>query len=272
MIVSGLGIQSPAPEIQIREVTTASGKKIVRTLQVPEPQLPAEIPDSIKRRMSRLAKMYFATLFEAVDDAFGVERKVLRTQPERVGLVVGTVFGNLNSANDYFHRIQVDGAAGASPTLFAGSIHNSLASQLSIALGNRGPTSTTSTMNETVLGAFRVAWDWLSEEVVDHVVVVIGEEVSDFHLYAVAHLENPPVLGEGVVAFVLSRNPLNKNYGRLVDVKWPSQQSNPEFQQKYGYMVSDLAFEIAAQCLRRKSKTGVHEEVIERIGIRVVDV
>lgn len=286
MIVSGIGVHSALgqgverwregvegrsqPDVHIQEVKIASGTKAVRTFKAPEPALPVEVPESIKRRMSRLAKMYFAASFEAVEEAFGRDRRDLNLCPDRVGLVVGTAFGNLSFANAYFHRIQLEGPAGASPTLFAGSIHNSLASQLSIAFGILGPTSTVSTMEETVPGALRLAWDWLNEEVVSHVLVVVGEEIADHHVYATAHLERPPILGEGVVAFVLSRQKHGRNYAQIGEVIMsglPKQASAADFQHRhlYGFTVSDLAFELAAQCLRLQAPTNVRGVSLEPV-------
>jgi hypothetical protein len=111
----------------------------------------------------------------------------------------------------------LDGAAASSPTLFASSVHNSMAAHLSISCGLRGPTCTVTTMEQSTIGAFRVAVDWIGNDSADHVVLAIGDEAIEFHPYVVAHKPEIPreldpraagctvVVGEGVAVFLLSR-------------------------------------------------------------------
>jgi hypothetical protein len=95
-------------------------------------------------------------------------------------------------------------------------VHNALASQLSISFGIQGPMSTITTMEHTAIGAMSLAGNWLQANIVDHVVVVIGDELSEFHAYVMANLDvardfDPrsdacsAIAGEGMVAFVVSR-------------------------------------------------------------------
>lgn len=197
---------------------TRDGEKEISVYQAPEVNLPSEIPESIKRRMARLAKMSFASTLEAVEESFGKDRSEINRAPTRIGIVVGTAFGSLDLANAYQKRVILEGAAGASPSLFSGSVQNAIASQLSISFGVQGPTSTVTTMDSTTMGSFRLAYDWLVQGVCDHVILAIGDELSDFHCYGMADLGLPQArefdpksdrrtasAGEGIASFVLSR-------------------------------------------------------------------
>jgi|GEM_PF-2370885 len=204
------------PQLVFKNVATAHGTVMVPVYQAPEVVLPPEVPESVKRRMSRISRMFHATVLEAMTEALGPGAPL--TDPERIGLVVGTGLGCLDSAITFHRRMILEGVAGLSPTLFASSVHNSIAAQLSISCGLRGPTCTVTTMEKSTFGAFRVAIDWLGNHLADHVVLAIGDELVEFNAYVVAHKPEIPrelnpraagctvVAGEGVAAFLLSRD------------------------------------------------------------------
>jgi 3-oxoacyl-(acyl-carrier-protein) synthase len=208
-------------QLVLRNVVTARGTVEVPVYQAPEVVLPPEVPESVRRRMPRISRMFHATVLEAMADAFGPGAPL--PDPERIGLVVGTGLGCLDSANTFHRRVILEGAAGSSPTLFASSVQNAMAAHLSISCGVRGPTCTVTTMEQSTFGAFRVAIDWIGNGAADHVVLAIGDELIDFNAYVVAHKPHIPaelsprapectvVAGEGVAVFLLSREgALNK--------------------------------------------------------------
>lgn len=227
VVISGIGHCSPVglgtgnlrrawldgsrAELKTSMVPTARGGIAVPALRVTELNLPPKIvPEAVERRMSRFAKMCFITAAEALSDAGPVQ------DPERAGVVVGTAFGSLDLANSYQKRILLDGAAGASPSLFAASIHNSLAAQLTLAFGIRGPNSTVATMEQTAIGAMRLAYDWIQQGVVDRVALVLGDELSEYHLYYFAHLGGAATAGEGVISMILEREDMAlKTYAHM---------------------------------------------------------
>jgi 3-oxoacyl-(acyl-carrier-protein) synthase len=225
------------PVPSTRMVPTAEGEKPLLAYGCAEAALPARIPEPVVRRMSRFAKMGFAAVAEAVDDAFGGPIP----DGERTGLVVGTAFGAFDLANAFQKRIYLEGPIGASPSLFAGSVQNSSAAQLSMAFQIHGPTSTVMTMEQTALNALRLAHDWLAQDIVDHVVVMIGDEISNYHTYTLAH--QPPsagldtasdafsaVIGEGAVSFVLSREGgtgARRKYAEIAELELRAQTPPP---------------------------------------------
>jgi 3-oxoacyl-[acyl-carrier-protein] synthase II len=217
---------------EIREVTTNDGLKKVPVYLAPDVALPDDLPDAVKRRMARFSRMCFVTTREALDDAFHSGHAEVKARPERVGLVVGSAFGCLDLANLYQRRVILEGQAGASPSLFAASIHNSLAAHASISFGLRGPSSTIATMEQTAIGSLALARQWITRGIVDHVVTVIGDEASDYHSYLSAHSEAPQLgffdpesdrctalAGEGLVGLVLSKQSLaHKAYAAIGEI------------------------------------------------------
>ncbi|MGZ3722942.1 MAG: beta-ketoacyl synthase N-terminal-like domain-containing protein [Bdellovibrionales bacterium] len=238
----------------IETVMTAKGAVAVPVLRVPPINFPKLVPEAVERRMSRFSKICFVTLAEALADAGKREDE----DTQRVGLIVGTAFGSLNLALTYQNRIFKDGASGASPSLFAASIHNSLASQLTLAFGIRGPNSTVSTMEQTAISSLRLAYDWIQDGIVDRVAVAVGDELSEYHLYHLAHAQCPNYAGEGMVSFVVEREDLaRKKYARMNapdlvgenKIKSVKIFSAKEHAHLYGHMVASAGFEIALAAL-----------------------
>lgn len=205
-------LKRATPQASLEVVKTAKGDIAVSVLRAPAVTIPKLVPDAVERRMSRFSKMCFATVAEALTDA-----GVLQSEdPRRTGMVVGSAFSSLDLANTYQRRILADGATGASPSLFAASIHNSLAAQLTLAFGIKGPNSTVATMEQTPIGSLRLAYDWIQAGMVDRVAVLMGDEVSEYHLYYFAHLDGTWTAGEGAVCLLLEREDLAKQkYARV---------------------------------------------------------
>jgi hypothetical protein len=216
---AGYGLESLIPRahnVSYRSTITQKGELKIPVLAAPDPQLPDFVPASVQRRLSRCSKLFIHAVAECLRVA---QSKGVNTPPERIGLIIGTVFGCLDLANQFQKRISLEGPAGASPSTFAGSIHNSIASHLTIFFNIQGPNSTLSTMEATTQGAFQMAQDWLRSKRVDRVIVAIGDEISEYHPYLMGHLSpaDPqtfdPLLsnfnvipGEGVAAFLLGRD------------------------------------------------------------------
>ncbi len=252
----GQGIQSLSaglkktitPKIINKPVMTAAGEKVILAYTVVDFELPTSVSDSVARRMSHLAKMCFTSVNEAVADCF----KGRPYDPERVGLVVGTAFGTFDLANEFERRIQLDGQSGASPSLFASSVQNSIASQLTIAFNIQGPTATIMTMEQTALGSISLAYDWVRRKIVDHAIVVVAEEISEIQSYLLANQSvtserlDPNsdlctmIAGEGAVCFILSLNTnteARSPYAEITDVSMRTDQidqSNRHFYAGYG--------------------------------------
>jgi 3-oxoacyl-[acyl-carrier-protein] synthase II len=168
------------------------------------------IPKRSIRRIDRLSGLSLLAAHLALQDAG------LPLVGERTGLVLATGYGASHSTGEFLDSI-IDGAdLGASPTAFAGSVHCSAASQVSIGLGIRGPTLTVTQFELSCGEALRVACRWLASGRVDTVLAGAADEYSDTvgscwqRLTAglfPATAEAAPAPGEGAAFLVLQRAP-----------------------------------------------------------------
>ncbi len=229
--VAGLGQISPVGQGMASLKSALQTRSIPEVYKVPEVNMPNTLPESVKRRMSRISKMFFASVSEAIEDS------KINLRGPGTGLVIGSAFCSLDLAIALERKYILEGPPGVSPTLFAGSVQNSVASHLSISFGIEGPCSTVVSMERTTEGALRLAYDWITQSVVDHVIVAVGDEVSEFHTYAGPRGNLP--LGEGVAAFVLSHTGTREFHpSQLRELGSP----NAAF---YGEMVTGQAIEAA---------------------------
>ena len=171
------------------------------------------------RRLDSFAKMTLLSTYLCLEDA-GMNL----TNRSRVGIVFGSSYGPIRTTFKFLDRIIEGGDSYVSPTLFANSVHNVLASQISIFLKITGPCSTVTCFKHTLSNVLLTAQDWLNEGVVDYVIAGIGEEYCDVLGYYVAGRHgdqvtplNPPKFnqytyspGEGCVTFLLGSGE-NKN-------------------------------------------------------------
>jgi 3-oxoacyl-[acyl-carrier-protein] synthase II len=90
-------------------------------------------------RLDRICRLFLAATCLAVDDA------ALRIAPEdaeRIGLSFGTGLGCLLSDAEFYEKVVEQGAAAASPRVFAYTVSSAAAGEVSIALGIHGPNVT----------------------------------------------------------------------------------------------------------------------------------
>ena len=87
------------------------------------------------RRMDNLSRMVVAASRMAIDDA---RLPLSRTPPERVGVVVGSVLGDISESAVYLERVFSKGPQAASPMLFPNLVLNAAASYVSMELGITG--------------------------------------------------------------------------------------------------------------------------------------
>lgn len=253
---------TPAPAQEI--VKTAKGDVPVAVLRAPQMVMPPKLlPEAVERRMSRFSKMCFVTVAEALTDAGAMHVEDQR----RTGMVVGSAFSSLDLANSYQRRILADGAPGASPSLFAASIHNSLAAQLTLAFAIKGPNSTVATMEQTAIGSLRLAYDWIQSGMADRVAVLMGDELSEYHLYYFAQLDGSWIAGEGSVCLILEREDLaKKKYARMNAPQMTAAADAPRVfhsgaaEQTHGHLyggtLMGAAFEITIAVLRVEREGG----------------
>jgi 3-oxoacyl-[acyl-carrier-protein] synthase II len=93
------------------------------------------------RRMDNLSRMLVAASRMALDDA-GLATK--QPAPEQVGIVVGSVLGDISESVTFLQRVLAKGAAAASPMVFPNLVLNASASYVAMELGLTGVNLTVS--------------------------------------------------------------------------------------------------------------------------------
>jgi 3-oxoacyl-[acyl-carrier-protein] synthase II len=182
------------------------------------------IPRRALRRIDGFAKMALLSTHLALEDAgIGIENKA------RVGIVVGSGYGPIRTTFDFLDGIIDDGDHCALPTHFANSVHNALASQISIFLDIQGPCTTITCFDNTVANVLMTARNWLKDGMVDFVIAGLGDEYNDVLGYSAVgygvsgkHRIQPFdyqkctfLPGQGYLAFLLSRDLGTSKYGTI---------------------------------------------------------
>ena len=228
----GCGIQSfkdglsgkKQPNMDNMEFDTPAGRISLPVYRAKEEGLETFVPKRALRRVDPFARMALLSSFQAVEDA-GIEFP----DKSRVGVVFGSGHGALQTTFNFLDGIIEDGDKGASPTHFANSVHNALASQVSNFMKLTGPCSTVTCFHQTVSQVLFMAESWLAEGTVDYVLAGFGDEFCDVLGYAAAGFsgntvqENQPLNfercsfspGQGHVTFLLSSAETDTKYGKL---------------------------------------------------------
>jgi 3-oxoacyl-[acyl-carrier-protein] synthase II len=146
VVVTGLGVVSPLGH-SVGELLRRldSGERAagapgggVLIDSIPLDAVPSEARARIGR-LDRICRLFLAASCLAVADA---ELVVARADPERVGLSFGTGLGCVLSDAEFYSRVVEQGPAAASPRVFAYTVSNAAAGEVSIALGVHGPNVT----------------------------------------------------------------------------------------------------------------------------------
>jgi len=215
------------PTIVEKELTTSSGVKTLPVFSCNVEGLDRFIPRNKLRRIDRFLQMGLLSSYLAIEESeLEIEDK------SRVGIIFGTGYGPLQTSFSFFDTLIDDGDKCASPTLFANSVHNSLVSNVSIALKIEGPCQTLTAFDMTTASVFSTAAHWLESGIVDYVLAGVGDEYCEVRGYATllsGSDKNKPLSpldfndctylpGEGFVAFLLGREESKKGYGRIDSV------------------------------------------------------
>lgn len=169
-----------SPNIEIQQIETREGTFALPLYKATNNGLEHYIQKNRLRRMNRFLRMGLFASCMAMEDS-GVKI----CDPSRVGIIFGTGYGSLASAFGSFDSLLDDGDNCASPTLFATSVHNAMASNVSIALGLEGPLQTVSCFEMTTWAVFDLACSWLDDGIVDYVLAGVGDEYCPPRGYSV---------------------------------------------------------------------------------------
>ncbi|MDY0212592.1 MAG: beta-ketoacyl synthase N-terminal-like domain-containing protein [Desulfuromonadaceae bacterium] len=200
----------------------------------------------VLRRIDHFSRMALLGAFQALEDVQA--RQQVTLDRSRLGVVLCSGFGALNTTFKFLDSVIDDGDPFASPTAFSNSVHNAAAAHISMQLGISGPGLTLSQFDHSFAAGLLQAQQWLEENRVDAVLLGIVDEYSSVLGYCwerflgtnastrmqpFATTSNTAVPGEGAAFFVLQpANGSARSYAFLeymqtgnVRADWPEPDS-----------------------------------------------
>lgn len=167
-----------------------------------------QLEDIRAKRLPRLEHMALAAARQALAST---------TDLRRLALVFGTGYGGLTATRDFLEGVATRGPEFGSPLSFQQSVHHSPAGQISILLGSRGPSLTTSARELSGESALRIATTLLSTGRAEEVLVVAADEwtpalEAGYRAFGSLAAPGEPAslglrMGEGAAAVLLAKRP-----------------------------------------------------------------
>jgi 3-oxoacyl-[acyl-carrier-protein] synthase II len=171
-------------------------------LRVPDALLSASDLAREGKRADRLTRMLLAAALDAASAAdLGPDSARATT-----GLILATGFGPHAVTFRFLDDLIDFGQEQPSPTSFAHSVHNAPLHYLSRTLGITGPSLTVTGFARAFPAAWTLATDWLANRECGQVLIAAGDELGETMLEILSRWHpqpDPPVWGEGAVAFLL---------------------------------------------------------------------
>lgn len=185
-------------KVDFLEYKVADKRRKVAVYRACEPSVSLPVPDAVLRRMGLSTKLVLSSIEEA--------RSYTPTDftNKRVGLIVGTTQGPSSTNIEYFKKLVAFNYRGASPNLFAQSVHNNIASSVALTYSWKGPTLTLVQETNLLDSVMAVAGLWAHSKKVDYIWIVLGNELS-LHLPYIQlyeHLKENP----GAESFIPPRH------------------------------------------------------------------
>ena len=159
-----------------------------------------QLPRRERRRMDRLGVLSVVAAQSAVSDAGLAIDDASR---DRIGAVVGTGVGPMESMETFAAPVMAEGAAAANPAVFPNTVYNAAGGQIAMRLGALGPASTVTTGHAAGAAALCYARDLLARDRADAVIVVAADALSETVIDAYRSLDLGFGLAEAGVALVL---------------------------------------------------------------------
>jgi 3-oxoacyl-[acyl-carrier-protein] synthase II len=225
VVVTGIGLVTPAgrgladawdgvlagkSRAAIDEDLAAAGTPVTAVCRVPAYDADAELGRGASRRLDRFTHLALLAAREAVAHA-GLSEPgtdpITATDPDRVGIIVGSGIGGAESWQDEYPRYLEKGPGRVSPMFIPKMLSNTAAGTIAIRTGARGPNLTVNTACAAGASALHVARDLIAAGTAD-VVIAGGVEAG--------------ITGLSISAFAqmgaLSRNPDPSQASRPFDV------------------------------------------------------
>ncbi len=239
--INGIGIVSPLgsdinqiknvlsglekPIIKEKIIKTKNGEIQQNVFSADTSGIEKYIPKASLRRLDNFSKMAILASSKAIEDS-----EIYFENKTKIGIIIGSAYGPFQTTFQFLDSIIDFGDKCASPTLFATSVHNSIASQISIINKIEGPCHTITCFENSAVSAFLTARNWLLNGIADFVLLGIGDEYHPVRGYFEANLideksDNDALSksylspGESFICFILSKKDnLPKKYAVVSDI------------------------------------------------------
>jgi 3-oxoacyl-[acyl-carrier-protein] synthase II len=129
-----------------------------------------------RKRVDRLGVFSIISARLALQDA-GIELD--DENRTRVGSILGTGVGPMESMVDFAIGVIEEGASGANPAIFPNTVYNAATGQVAIKVGTTGPTSTVTAGHAAGLSALTYGVDLASADHADAIVCLGGDALTD---------------------------------------------------------------------------------------------
>ena len=199
-VITGMAAITPAGDLrQAAEVVGAAGAAAEVALL--DDSFVDLIPAPQRRKLDRLGKVTVAAASVALGD----------TGPSagpRVGVVLGTAIGPMESMEAFMKPLVEEGPAAASPALFPNTVYNAAAGQVGIILGTLGPTCTVTAGHAAGAAALGYCADILGRGEADAMVCVAADTLTPTVVRGyrdVGAIGGGLRLAEGAVALIVER-------------------------------------------------------------------
>lgn len=212
--VSAAGWGTAALATAVTEKATLPTQESVRTvgtrewecLTRPAPAIPADrLPKFPRlRRASPITKFTMAAALEALEQAGHPQAQGIA--PGRLGIVQLMFNGCVQFSGKFYHEVIATPAL-ASPLIFPETVYNAPASHVAAFLGVDGPATTLIGESSAIIEAVSLAHTWLTQGLVDHVLVIGAEECDWLGAEATSYYHPDLQASEGAGALLLSLTP-----------------------------------------------------------------
>jgi 3-oxoacyl-[acyl-carrier-protein] synthase II len=128
------------------------------------------------RRMDRLGVFSVVASRLALTDA---DMALDDSNRERVGVIIGTGVGPMESMETFARGVIEDGAAGANPALFPNTVYNAAGGQVAMLVGPIGPASTVTSGHAAGASALCYGFDLVSRDQAQAVISLASDTLTD---------------------------------------------------------------------------------------------
>jgi 3-oxoacyl-[acyl-carrier-protein] synthase II len=182
------------------------------------------LPPKERKRVDRIGLFSVIGSKLALEDA-GLE--VSEDNRARIGAIIGTGVGPMESMEEFSRPVFEEGASGANPAVFPNTVYNAAGGQVAIKVGIVGPTSTVTAGHAAGASSLIYAYDLAAENQADAMVAIAADAITDTVLQAYQELgalaSSEPgtngtgfALSEGSVVLVLERLSKAKERGAKI--------------------------------------------------------